>query len=80
MVYGALTTRVVINKAVTVRSVNGPTVTLIRGYQVPSSSTAYTNDVRCVYMTNNAVLDGFTITNGAALSTFTVLPESLSLG
>ena len=71
VVYGTLTNRVVINKAVTVQSVNGPAVTIINGYRVPSTSTAYINDVRCVYMTNNAVMNGFTITNGAALSTFT---------
>ncbi|MEI8291412.1 MAG: choice-of-anchor Q domain-containing protein [Verrucomicrobiota bacterium] len=71
VVYGSLTNRVVINKAVTVRSVNGPSVTAIRGYQVSSGSTAYTNDVRCVYMTNNAVLDGFTITNGSTLAAST---------
>ncbi len=68
VVYGTLTNRVVINKAVTVRSVNGPMLTAIQGYQVPSGSTAYTNDVRGVYMTNNAVLDGFTITNGSTLA------------
>ena len=71
VVYGSLTTRVVIIKAVTVRSVNGPSATAIRGYQVSSGSTAYTNGVRCVYMTNNAVLDGFTITNGSTLAAST---------
>ena len=70
VVYGTLTNRVVINKAVTVQSVNGPAATVIQGYQVPQGSTAYSNDVRCVYMTNDAVLSGFTITGGAALSAF----------
>jgi len=65
-----LTNRVVINKAVTVQSINGPASTMIQGYQAPQGSTAYSNDVRCVYMTNNVVLDGFTITGGAALSAF----------
>jgi len=68
VVYGTLTNRVVINKVVTVQSVNGPAVTVIQGYQVPSGSTAYTNDIRCVYMTNNTVLNGFTITGGSALA------------
>ena len=71
MVYNTRTNRVVINKAVTVQSVSGPAATIIQGYQIPSSSTAYNKNVRCVYMTNNAVLAGFTIANGAAGGTVT---------
>ncbi len=70
VVYGTITNRVVINKAVTVQSVNGPAATVIQGYQVPQGSTAFSNDVRCVYMTNNVVLNGFTITGGATISGF----------
>jgi hypothetical protein len=65
VVYGSLTNRVVINKAVTLQSVNGPAVTAILGYQ---NSTNITNSVRCVYMTNNAVLNGFTLQGGGTLS------------
>src|SRR5271168_4527280 len=68
VVYGLLTNRVAISKAVTVQSINGPAVTVIQGYQIPSGSTNYTNNIRCVYMTNDAALVGFSITGGATRS------------
>jgi hypothetical protein len=60
----ALTNRVVINKAIIVRSVNGPAMTVIQGYQDTQSVNA-DDAVRCIYLTNNAILSGFTLTNGA---------------
>jgi hypothetical protein len=60
--YGSVTNRVALRKPVTVRSVNGPTVTLILGQQQGVA-------IRCAYVTNGAVLTGFTLTNGAARST-----------
>ena len=61
LVYGGLINRVVVNKAVTVQSVNGPALTLIQG--IPKNAS---QGVRCVYLTNNAVLSGFCLTNGGA--------------
>ena len=57
-----LKNRVVITKAITVRSVNGPDATVIEG-----SGTNYfgtSSAVRCAYM-NNGVLSGFTLRGGA---------------
>jgi parallel beta-helix repeat protein len=70
VVYGLLTNRVVINKAITVQSVNGPATTTIRGNR-PHGNSA----VRCVYLTSNAVLTGFTLVGGATRTTGDTLRE-----
>jgi hypothetical protein len=59
-----LTNRVLIDKSVTVQSMNGPDVTIILGYIPPPSSNGV-GAVRCAMLTNGASLVGFTLTNGS---------------
>ncbi|MBN1675369.1 MAG: hypothetical protein JXR37_30290 [Kiritimatiellae bacterium] len=58
-VYNSFTNRVALTNAIAVESVNGPESTLVVG-QGPIGS----NAIRCAYVAGNAVLAGFTLTNG----------------
>jgi parallel beta-helix repeat protein len=65
-----VTNRVMLAKAVTVQSLNGPSAAFINGSGI----------YRCVYVTNGATLNGFTLMNGAAgwISTTTYLGRNIT--
>ena len=65
----SLTNRVYISKIITVRSIdNNPTNTIIKGAWDPVATNGPAA-IRCVYMVANSSLIGFTLTNGATLTT-----------
>jgi hypothetical protein len=61
-----VTNRIAVTNGSIVKSVNGPLVTFIRGYQVPIG-VSLTNAVRCVYLANSSLLGQLLFTNGGTL-------------
>jgi hypothetical protein len=63
-----MTNRVALTHGVAVRSVNGPAVTFLIGAPAPGGSVG-DGAIRCAYVGDGAVLDGFTLTNGYTRTT-----------
>src|SRR5262249_27421094 len=63
-VQGGTTNRVAVTRPITLKSVNGATVTVIQGYQIQTTTNGDAA-IRCAYLTNGASLVGFTLTGGA---------------
>jgi hypothetical protein len=59
-----LLNRVVVDKSLTLRSVNGPQGTVIQGHQLPGIKNG-DGAIRCAYLVNGARLSGFTLAGGA---------------
>ena len=66
---GMLTNRLVVTNAVDIRSVNGPSSTVIEGAADSFTGGNGTNAIRCTYLANKATLIGFTLTHGATRTT-----------
>ena len=77
--YPLMTNRVTVDRAITLRSINGPEVTMIKGYQLEDFVTG-DGAIRCVYLTNGAVLSGFTLTNGATRASGFIYAEQTGGG
>jgi hypothetical protein len=66
-VHSTMTNRVVVEKPLILRSVNGPQFTMIQGRQVPGTTNG-NGAIRCIYATSGVSLLGFTLSNGATLT------------
>ena len=64
---GVITNRVAIDKAILVQGVNGPSATTIQGAWDATTINGL-GAIRCVWLTNNAVVSGFTLRSGATRS------------
>lgn len=76
---GDLTNRVALDKALTMQSVNGPSVTFIQGFWNPTVTNG-SAAVRCAWLTNGAVLSGFTLRGGATRAIATPVTQQMNGG
>ena len=60
---GVITNRISVDKAIFVQSMNGPNVTIIQGAWDPATTNG-PGAMRCAWLTNGAVLNGFTLKGG----------------
>jgi hypothetical protein len=67
-VHSSMTNRVVVGSGVELRSVNGPGLTVIVGAAAPGGTNG-DGAIRCAYLGTNALLSGFTLTNGHTRAT-----------
>jgi len=74
-----LTNRVVLDKALTVVSVNGYSATTIQGAWDPATTNGPLA-VRCAWLTNGATLKGFTLRGGATRAPDNSIVEALQAG
>jgi len=75
-----LTNRVCVTAVITLKSVNGPTYTSIKGSPSPNGGGLGTGAVRCVYLSGGASLIGFTLTNGYTMTNSTQIYYPFDLG
>lgn len=66
-VVGSMTNRVALDKAVVLASMNGAAATIIEGRWHPGTTNGSTS-IRCAWLTNGAVLSGFTLRKGSSIS------------
>ena len=76
---GVITNRVSVDKAIIVQSMNGPNATIIQGAWDPTSTNG-PGAVRCAWLTNNAILSGFTLRSGATRTMTGSVNQSVSGG